>query len=330
MIEITFRNYLTKSVLEEACSKYGAKVNNLVLIRSALNSMYVFNKGLKSYFLRFTHSDYHDRSLVNAETDWVHFLEKNSVGVVSTVESLTGNTVETILCEKGYYSVVCYERARGNHVKKFDWNENLFKKLGQMTGRMHLLAKEYTPMPTRQRKNFYNDNYLELVSGNLTADEPEITEKLFDSVKTIQTIPVTKDTYGIMHNDIHRGNYFLKGNSITLFDFEDCAYSWFAYDIATQLYDALNLNIYKVFQRDSYIQYFLINFMEGYNRENELSEEMMEHLPTFMTLRSIFDYANINNIWDFKNLNHAQKNFADNTRSHIHEGFAYINPCLFA
>ena len=53
----------------------------------------------------------------------------------------------------------------------------------------------------------------------------------------LDSLPKDDDCYGLIHADIHQGNFFVDENdNITIFDFDDCHYHWFAYDLAVPLF----------------------------------------------------------------------------------------------
>lgn len=75
--------------------------------------------------------------------------------------------------------------------------------------------------------------------------------------------------------------------SITLFDFDDCVYGHFAYDLAMALF-------YAVANRDdaeSFGRFFWPLFWRGYRQENHLDERWLAEIPHFMKLREIDLYA---------------------------------------
>ena len=46
--------------------------------------------------------------------------------------------------------------------------------------------------------------------------------------------PKIADSYGLIHNDFNDGNFTVDydNGDITVFDFDDCCYFWFMYDLA--------------------------------------------------------------------------------------------------
>ncbi len=48
-------------------------------------------------------------------------------------------------------------------------------------------------------------------------------------------LPRAPETWGLLHGDLHRGNFLLHEGEIRLIDFSMCAFGHFAYDLATCL-----------------------------------------------------------------------------------------------
>ncbi len=85
----------------------------------------------------------------------------------------------------------------------------------------------------------------------------------------LDTLPQDSDSYGLVHSDFYFSNFFVDDSKITLFDFDDCCYAWFVYDIAMSLFYTLSHN--SVHAADlAKGRHFLSTYMEGYLGENNL------------------------------------------------------------
>lgn len=60
-----------------------------------------------------------------------------------------------------------------------------------------------------------------------------------DLINEMMALPKDKDSYGLIHNDMHQWNFLLDGDKINVFDFDDSLHGWFALDIGIALYHAL-------------------------------------------------------------------------------------------
>ena len=61
-----------------------------------------------------------------------------------------------------------------------------------------------------------------------------------DLLGVIKALPKDRDSYGLVHADLGPTNYLIDGERINVFDFDDCAYTWFAHmNRKTRTYNAL-------------------------------------------------------------------------------------------
>lgn len=96
------------------------------------------------------------------------------------------------------------------------------------------------------------------------------------------------NAYGLIHQDAHTGNLFVDENGrITLFDFDDCVYGHFIYDIAMVLFYAVTNRLNAV----KFCAEFWPLFWQGYREENELDPVWHKEIPHFMKLREIDLYG---------------------------------------
>jgi Ser/Thr protein kinase RdoA (MazF antagonist) len=147
-------------------------------------------------------------------------------------------------------------------------------------GKIHALTKTYHPSGTRRPEW---DDPINLV-GRQWIPEPELQQK-FDAIITqIRQLP--KTDYGLIHQDAHPANLFVDASGqITLFDFDDCGYGWFIYDIAMVVF-------YTVMHEPTdKIREFFRAFWQGYQQENHLDSAWLAHIPLFLKYREIDLYG---------------------------------------
>ena len=138
----------------------------------------------------------------------------------------------------------------------------------------------------------------------------------------LTALPKDRESYGLIHQDAHGGNFFVHEGQITLFDFDDCVYSWFIYDIAMVLFYA------AMFKEDmaAYTADFMSEFLRGYSQENKLDPVWLKELPYFLKLREIDLYALIHFSFDLENEDDPWvTGYMDGRKEHIDAGIPYID-----
>jgi amicoumacin kinase len=226
--------------------------------------------------------------------DWMCFLSAHGAPVAGPLPSLRGNLVEAIEVDGQDYVVAAFERAKGILAEELpidQWDETLFESLGRVVGRMHAIAKKYLPSSDLLKRpewdkaeNCYHCN--EVLNDNLL-----IQEKREQARRVVYTLPKEPEACGLIHGDLHCANFFvdIEEHNITLFDFDDCCYGWFAMDIAMSVFDLLVL--YPGPDRAGFVRRFLVSYLKGYLPENRLGVSWIGRLPLFLKLLEVEIYA---------------------------------------
>lgn len=277
----------------------------------------------KEYILRVGHGLRRNRMLVRGELDWLDFLSRNGADVSTPRKSAAGNLVEAVSDEHGdEFLATSFRKAPGRPPERADWKEELFLNYGETIGRLHALSREYKPKAGFERLDWDHPMMLN-TADSLPETEPLALEKLKQTRETLQSYPQNPDTYGLIHQDAHAGNFYLTNEGkITLFDFDDCCYGHFAYDVAMVLFYAVTWSE----DPDQFAPKFLTPFLQGYTRHSKFEKEWLEWLPAFLKLREIDLYGVIHRDRDVENLTSPWEiNFMNGRKERIESGRPYIN-----
>lgn len=248
------------------------------------------------YIMRITHSTHRNKDEILSELDWMRHLYRVGLSVPDVFPSLGGSLVEEAAAEDGSFFYGClFGKARGNavSVRSEQFSDRLFEKWGEITGRMHRATKNYQPSEGIKKRSSWDEDDLLQVEKYYPAEEQELVENAKEVISDISSLPKNIDNFGIIHTDVHSGNFFYDGEEIHVFDFDDASYHWFASDIAIPLYYSL---LYRIpasekEERQRFGQLFLNSFINGYQKGNQLPEGWKEHVPLFLMLRDVVLYA---------------------------------------
>ncbi len=316
-----------EGIINEAAVRYGIEKEKLKFINDFENYIYEYEKNDKHYILRITHSSHRSENLVNGELDWIFYLYKNNVNVCKPVLSINNRLVERIDAKNSYFLVTAFDKAKGEHVDRnneFLWNPCIFEKWGQTVGRMHALTKNYSPSKEQYQRFEIPEDDLYKNGGNYISIYGEkFSQKHMDLMKWYNSLKRDSNSYGLIHTDVHQGNFFAYNNNITVFDFDDCAYSFFINDIAIVLF-------YVNWTRDSdnnvkFSEEFLKHFMRGYNMENTLEAYWFDAIPNFLKLRELIVFEVLNKKWDLNNLNEKQSALLEDMKYKIEKDIPVLD-----
>lgn len=295
-----------ENILGIACSRYGIQESNLTPLRGGhFAQVYIFARDGIDLILRLSPPNKDvDIQAQRSIIDWMAFLANQGAAVPQPQQSLDGNLIEVISTENGDWLAVVLTRAAGILSEELpfqQWNRQLFQSLGTAIGKVHAISRKYNP---RTGINFPQWDQGGNMFSRSIQNEPWLIEKQSHILEHVRGFPRTPETFGLIHGDLHFGNFFIDEPSqiITLIDFDDCCYGWFSMDIAILLFDILVLyqgNDKKKFGHD-----FMASFTAGYIQENPLPQSWLKQVPLFMKLLEInlYDmvakyYPNDKDVW---------------------------------
>lgn len=277
-------------IMSKVLPRYGAAIADTMFLGGFFNQVYEYKQQGKQYILRISTKQWRTVEMVHAEIDWLRYLADRGLSVARAVPSLAGNWVEVIEVEGKSVPVVVFEKAPGQPPEDKDWNEPLFLTMGRFLGRMHYLTRDYTPDNAAYRRPTWREYMNRFASLSLSVVDKAIQEKHQELQDYLALLPQTEDAYGLVHVDFHRGNFFVHGENLTLFDFDDCQYSWFADDIAMVLFYAI-WPAAESEEKRQVAQKFYATLLDGYHQENHIEAHWLREISYFLKRREISLYT---------------------------------------
>lgn len=324
-MEARIKERFNQTILAEACQRYGIAPGHIQLLDGFESFMYEFDRPAGAFILRLGHSFRRTPELIHGEVDWLNYLAAGGASVARAVLSQRGELVEQIPDGLGeQFLATAFVRAQGVPPRGAAWNAGLFERWGQLIGRMHALTKEYAPSNPAWRRPEWNSETNMEVMQFLPAEAVEIRGRFQALMAHLESLPRDRDAYGLVHQDAHAENFFVdEAGNITLFDFDDCVYGHFIYDIAMVIFYA----VMSDFERRT--PEFCIPFFHGYCGENRLDPAWLMEIPHFLKLREIDMVALIHRSFDVENLTDPWvARFMDGRMARIARGEPY-NPVDF-
>jgi Ser/Thr protein kinase RdoA (MazF antagonist) len=294
------------SILQEAMLRYGIAEEKIKPLDAFESFIYEFEREDEGYILRIGHSLRKSEALIRGEVDWINYLARRSVSVARAISSESGKLVEAIADNQGgQFLVTAFLHAAGQPPWDAGWTPSRYENYGRLLGKMHSLAADYQPPPACKRPE-WDDPSQKFVELYLPASEVSVHQKYRLLLKHIYSLRKDRASYGLIHQDAHQNNFFMDADgSLTLFDFDDCAYSWFVNDIAIVLFyismDAEELGFPTV---TAFTQAFMTHFLRGYRQAYTLNKDWLKEIPHFLKLRELELYAVVHRDFDIQGAEH--------------------------
>lgn len=197
------------------------------------------------------------------------------------------------------YTLTAFHKASGilaEDIPSAEWTDSLFQAIGRAVGRFHRVSAAYERVEgTPNRLDWCDSNEIHTAMRNFDEGSDPAREKLSRLVAELKQLPATPADYGLIHNDLHFANFLVgTDGKVTIIDFDDCAYGWFAMDIAMGLFDVLVL--YKPANDEDARQFtrkFLSSYLAGYREEHPFPSYWQRQLPLFLKLKELCIYASL-------------------------------------
>ena len=285
-----------RQVLSVAASLFGTSQEALDKFEDSegcANLVYQYQRDDQPRILRLSFRPDRSVELIRGELHFVEYLAAGGVRVSRPVPSVNGNLVEVIPTAWMIFIAVSFLKGKGMRVPDNGYRyregvpmQEYFQNWGQVLGQMHRLAKTYRPPSEAMKRPEWHQ--WEYYKGFLYGERLPIIHKKYDElIAELHALPQDVDSYGLIHNDFNDGNFTVDydNGDITVFDFDDCCYFWFVYELACAWEGGIGRAMFRpLSERQDFMKGYMDQVMTGYSRENTLSEEWLARLPLFLRL----------------------------------------------
>jgi len=229
--------------------------------------------------------------------EWIRYLAEQGAPVSALIVSKEGRLLEQLQQGETAFTVTACEEVEGilaERIPPAEWTDELFRSIGQAAGKMHAVSKGYHPSSAELTRPQWFDSYeIHDVVERLRDTVDPGRNKLLALIDELKCLPQTPVDYGLIHDDLHFANFLVQpSGKVTIIDFDDCVYGWFAMDVAMALFDVLVLYRAKSeADNQAFAKTFMSAYLAGYRRENDLPASRLSLIPGFLKLKEICVYA---------------------------------------
>ena len=287
---------VSQKLLEFAAKNYGFdidafKVEYVNKWGNPPRQIYMFNKNNNEYIIHFDDVSRPDEYIrkIKADMDFICYLAENNINVASPLRATNGELVISTQDIGGNYIITAFNKVSGQLWDKDDpnkWNEKIFFNWGKTMGNMHRLTKNYKPASEYDLQADISNSYYWGSFFDCLKSYPDVYKITQELLNEITVLPKDRDSFGLIHGDMHPDNFYIDGDKINVFDFCDSLYGWFALDIGIALFHAIWWGRKDGAGKD-FTNIIIENFLKGYLSANHLSDFWRSKIPIFMKYRQI-------------------------------------------
>ncbi len=294
-----------REVLETASRLFCIKKEELNLVagyEGCANLVYEYRRQGQPRILRISYRPNRTAEQIQAELQFVNYLSEHGVRVSRPVLSQGGRLIETVQVLGIPFHIVSFIKGKGMRVPDHGYRyrtgaplEEYYQNWGRVLGQMHALAKDYRPAAGQvKRPVWFELHKSDFMNKTQVPERVRVArERMRSFFGEIRSLPKDRDSYGLIHGDFNDGNFTVDytNGDITVFDFDDCCYFWFIYELASAWEGGIGRVMFRELEeRQAFMDHYMEQVMEGYNRENTLSDEWLAHLPMFVRLIQVEEF----------------------------------------
>lgn len=283
---------IDNTVIMEACARFEAQPASVhPLAGGTFTAVFGCRVAGRDCVLRILPGE--QAELLSATLFWLDFLSQREAPVARPLRSPAGKLVEPLEAGEGGFVAHLLEKAPGVLAEDLPpeaWDEGLFEDIGRATGRFHTLSAQYQPSAGDPRRPTWQEENAAFLSGECHHALPPALQALNQRLSAeMLALPCGSEDFGLVHGDLHFANFFVDHERITIFDFDDSCYGWYALDAAMILFDVLVL--YPGEDKAAFAQRFLRAFLRGYRSQRAFSTFWLQQMPLLLKIQELWIFA---------------------------------------
>lgn len=291
--------------------------NSIRQVSNSANYVFSFVESGKKRYLRLTPINHRTKNQIKAELDFAAFLHQGGISAIVPIPSVAGRLIEEINYAESSLFACVFESAEGEPFRYDSAKDNRkhFKLRGKTLGQIHALSKTYVHSDNLRRFSWDEDKPLLEAVMFLPKSEKIIWRKFEELKEQLQNYPKSSETFGLIHGDFGETNYRYQNDKLNIFDFDDCCYHWFVYDLAVTIYP-------HGWRKEG--RQLLDWLLEGYAENMRLNATIAE-VTMFCEWRLIYMFLVYAGKWGFENLSEQQAAWLAQKRENIAHGYTWQN-----
>ena len=259
---------------------------HLSLMTVSENATFRVRQDGRDRVLRVHRPDYHGEAEILSELAWIDALRRE--GVVETpriASALDGSLLQSFPDGETRRFVVAFDYMEGHEPDAADDLARWYRELGGISARLHDHSRRWVRPPGFARKVWDFDHILgeKALWGDwrdalgLTPEGRTVLERAHAALEArTAAYGYGAERFGLVHCDMRTANLLAEGNRLGVIDFDDCGFSWFAYDFAAAV---------SFMEHEPFVPELMAAWLEGYRAVTPFSAEDEAALPMLVMLR---------------------------------------------
>lgn len=284
------------------------------------NDVYLI-KGCDSFALRVTPVSHRNVREIESELHFMLYLKENGVPLAKPLRGKDG----AHCYQRGDTVISAFEMAAGEDFwGRTEYPARLMA-IGSALGKIHRLSKAYMPAGVQPRRQWDENPHLVKASAIFRDYDKRLSEAYEAYMGRMTQLRKDGDSYGLIHGDYLLSNYYFDQSNITVFDFDECEYSWFVSDIAVcMLYYLVGGDPKSIKRRTKEAQEWFSLIIRGYLSENNIAIDQIENMDLFLRMQE-YNLLSYNLERKSEGFSKWQRDLVDEILHRIRRGLPFAN-----
>jgi Ser/Thr protein kinase RdoA (MazF antagonist) len=241
----------------------------------------------KRFILRLHRPGYQSTAAIESELCWIAALRRDAgLPVPVPLPGRDGQLVQQMhFGSEAPRAVVLFRFEAGREPREGEGLEPLFARLGGLAAQLHRHVESFVPPPGFTRPTWDGAAILDAdgpwgdwcAAPNLSDRGQGVLGELDVRLRVdLADYGRAADRFGLIHADMRLANLLVDGEAVTLLDFDDCGFSWFAYDFAAAV---------SFFEDSPVVPVLKARWLEAYTRIRPLADADIVAMDMMLLLR---------------------------------------------
>jgi Ser/Thr protein kinase RdoA (MazF antagonist) len=239
------------------------------------------------FILRVHRPGYQSTASIESELAWIAALRREAeLPVPAPLAGSNGQLLQQLhLDADAPRAAVLFRFEEGREPREGEALEPLFARLGGFAAQLHKHAETYAP-PSGFVRPVWDAAAILDADGlwgdwrqapNLSPRGRDVLKDLDERLRAdIAAYGTASGRFGLIHADMRLANILVDGDAVTLLDFDDCGFCWFAYDFAAAV---------SFFEDKPIVPVLKAEWISAYTRIRPLADEDIAAMDTMLLLR---------------------------------------------
>jgi len=282
--EVTIKG--KEELREKIQELYGLDIADAICSFSTRNFSFIFSEGCRPVVLRVSIDPLRTREDVLSELMWVDDLREQIPNIAQMIPNSAGHIAEEFDISGQHIMVCQFRKLSGAFPTPDVRDEAFFREVGTLLGRIHRVSCEEQSSGFK----FKRKRWTEMPGFNpqilAEAIDDKAAAKMTELINELGQIPEDFQSFGMIHSDFVVQNIFVDWDVVSLFDFDDCCYGYYLYDIAEIMLSCMSPDYKPMMNRLEMYDWILGILREAYEKEHHLPDDQWARIPRVMALRA--------------------------------------------